>query len=762
MSSTTPIQRAIRNEGDDGLVILPYDDSHAIGSLAQQLHRQVEPTPDSATSDEEDAGPGGVIRRTNEFRSSLGPTMLESVALAGMELSKAIERRSRDLYRNQFPIIAPRFEKLCRDCGTEYDDEDVTECEVCGSDDLRTPDKQQRTDAHQFFKHVNKEGQSLQELYQSLDNDAGRLGGWVHLVRYNYGVLNGAVMQEPTELVRADPKRVKPVVDENGRIGGYWYACPIHREDYDREAGACEKCGADKREVFFAETEGVGRTQEVRAVYFEDEVIDYAAFNERLSGHDWLSPVEHLWKRQAILEWMNSYAAAFFDDKNTERYPGRLLILHTSNAKAVEKQLAEAQDEADQDPYANGVLYNEIPRDGNATGDQAQVIDLMNDELMGQAPDLKDDFKSDIRSVYGQVDVQDSELEDAGGLNNEGLQLSVRDDYLASEHQSLRDGPLQKLMRVLGFDDYEIRFVPVDQPDEPPAPSDVVNAAATAEQAGISYAVEDGVFRVADTDGVVDPEPSEASPDEGAAMFADDSDIDLDLARQSIRAALENLDPQEAGDGARWIENTHEELFGPFEPREGMETQSLEQQARAPVFHRDEDVPQFAERLIGDAIEGGAITPSQELSAAQNRQVESITRENLTQDAGWSISDLTSDIESGVGVDETKARQLAVNAAQDAVNAAIMLGYTIEGDLDDREFYLAGPHHPNICRACENVLFATNPKYVGAEPVTLDELREMMNREVDEHFESDMTPQGGKMHINCLHRVSEYREARDE
>ena len=114
------IQDAFQDaDGDgDGLVIMPYDDEDATRSLTQQLHRQVEPTPDSRST-EDSSETGGVVRRSNEFRSRLGPTMLESISLAGMELSKANERRARDLYRNKFPLLVPAFEAKCEECGAE-------------------------------------------------------------------------------------------------------------------------------------------------------------------------------------------------------------------------------------------------------------------------------------------------------------------------------------------------------------------------------------------------------------------------------------------------------------------------------------------------------------------------------------------------------------------------------------------------------------------------------------------------------------------
>jgi len=757
------------NSDTEAMLILGYDEGDAYASLAQQLTQQVEPTPETEPDDDRAEDQGGVIRRSNEFRSQLGPIMLESVGLAGMEIAKANERRARDLYRNKFPLLIPAFESKCPECGLEYDDPDIEACPECEVETV-PPNDSERAWATEFFAEVNKEGQSLGELYQSLAKDAGRQGGWTHIVRYNYGVVNGAVMQKPIELVRADAKRIKPVVDEDHRIGGHWWACPIHRaevrlhkDEYEATEGRCPECGAELREVFFAEVEQIGRQYgrggdtTPEKVYFADEVIDFAAFNERLSGHDWLSPIEHLWKRQSILEWMNTYAGAFFDDQNTNRYPGRLLILHTSNRSTVEKQLKEAQDEREQDPYGSGVLYNEIPREGGGSGDQAQVIDLASEKIIGQSPEIKKDFKSDIRGVYGQVDVQDSELEDAGGLNNEGLQLTVRNDAIASWQAELRDGPLSKLCRVLDITDWEIRFVPPEAPEEEPAPEEVVNAVATAEQAGVSYEIADGRFMLADTDGVVDPEPDpepeqdpEGGPGAGLDMAGDYREERTGLAREAVQRAIETLDPQEGVDGARWIGEQFDAMFESTDP---------EQQA-APVVRSDKQVPEFAQELLGDAVEGGAIHQPDELSQRQFRTMENVVQDSLMQSQGWSIDSVSRRLGPTMPEVEVEARrQYATNAIQNTVQAAIQLGYMVEGDLDERRFYLGGPERANTCEACESLLNRTNPSF-GGEPVPLDEFRDLAENTAEQHdIGADMVS-GGQIHINCIHRLTEHREAR--
>lgn len=529
--SDSPIANALRIDGQgdgEAAYLLPYTETLARESALQGLSKKVEPTPDPAPdADEQTDRAGGIVSRANEFRSQLGPIALESLALHGMELSKAIGRRSDELYRNEFPRLVPAFTRKCEDCGAEFDREaDV--CEECGAP-TREPSPRQKTEAEAFFDSVNKEDQSLTELYKFLARDGGRLGVWLHVVTKRYAVLRGEVFEEPVELVRGDPKRIKPVVDENGRIGGHWWACPLHRDPSDlaNEPGHCEECGADLREVYFA-----------------DEVITHAPFEPRLAGLDGLSPVVGIWLKQAILRWMDLYAAGFYDQNNTNRYPGKLLLVHTSNKQAFEKQLDQAQDEQDEDPYAQGIIYNEVPPGMEQSADKAQVIDMMADQLRGQSDALRSDYKSDIRSVYGLTDAQDSDLEEAGGLNNEGLQLEINDRDKAAAHQELRSGPLDKLMRILGFDDWEISFVPPEREEEELSTLERVRAASIAEQNGISYQIEDGCISLVDTDGPIDPEPAQ-----GGGTTPDESDGGPSTNVQPPAVDAELRVPQREGQG---------------------------------------------------------------------------------------------------------------------------------------------------------------------------------------------------------------------
>ena len=748
MSRNTP-------DGEGAFIHPGYSRDLAQESALAGLSKQTEPTPDPSGDDEHEKG--GIVRRANEFRTHLGPVALESVGLHGMEIAKAIKQRSDELYRNQFPRFEPRFTRKCTECGCEFDEE-TERCDECDAP-TREPSQQQRTEAEEFFRSVNREGQSLRSLYKLLSRDGGRLGIWLHVVKKTYGVVGGEVIERVDELVRGDPKRIKPIVDGNGRVGGHWWACPIHRPPRgDFEAsdnpGRCEECGADLREVHFAEVEEISDDEPTK-VYFEDEVISHVPFEPFLAGHDGLSPVASIWLKQAILEWMDLYAAGFYDQSNTNRFPGKMGFVHTTNKNAVEKQLEMAQDEKDEDAYAEGFIYNEIPRGAEGSTNEVQVIDMMSDEILGQSDQLKSDYKSDIRGVYGLTDAQDSDLEDAGGLNNEGLQLEINDRDKAAAQQDLRDGPLRKLMDVLGYDDWQLTFVPPQREEEDPSTLETVRAAATAKQNGIPFEIEDGRVEIIDSDGPVDvdePAGEDApgdGPDGGAPTEVDPPDVDVEESG--------NEDPGNAdeshGDRDEAL-RTLEEGFKHLVWSTNDDLTGLEQQSREPFFADDEDMPQFVEELVGEAIERGAIHLGEYKSAnITGGAVKGFLKTQLTQPQGWSLRSLAENFAERWQIPVEEAMDVLRPQVANVLNESRKIGYERLPESEERLFKWLGPDDEETTDACEWLKAQTNPKH-GGEPVTLDELEDLIAEAQSRWFPSfsgDMA-----VHYNERHTFVEH------
>ena len=498
------------------------------------------PAPDGTENYRSEPGP---IRRFNDVFTSLGSVQLEALGLDGHEIASATSKLRDEMYRSQFPLVQPRFSSKCADesCGAEYD-KDFDFCPECARNEMindgvarppsdpeqipeeyrdhpvRGPDPAEKKEARNLAESVNREGQSLRELMKSAEDHQSHLGVSTVIVRKNYAVAAGdsvgfdrgdMILEEPDEVIRGDPKRVVPVTDEDGRAGGWRWTCPVHREEAlvddsaHGEGDRCPECGAELREVRFVERKSPSRASyvssggSVEKYFFSDEVVTWARYFPRLHGLDGLSPVHHVWVKQAVLRWMDIYGAAFFDP-DSESYPNKFMVVHTTNPDAWEKQFEKSEDAARDNPYAEKIMYNEYSPE-SSSAPEVQTIDLMQDDLIGQNQQIRDQYKKDIRTQFGVTDIFESELEDAGGLNNEGLQMEVTDREIASAMRDTVAGPLDELSKALGIDDWIYEFVPPQESDAEDLQQEIATGEKAAE-AGLDARLEDGRAVVDDGD----------------------------------------------------------------------------------------------------------------------------------------------------------------------------------------------------------------------------------------------------------------------
>jgi len=713
------------NDGDEGLFAVPYDeDKESLSAISQQLSSSAEtPTPDT----DEAAGPA--TRVTEQF-SSIPASLVRRVVLSGSESAEAIRTRRDELYRNEFPRIEKRYEHKCDECGSEYD-ADVEECTTCGSTALTEPDPADKRKAKRLFESVNPAGQSLRDLAKRAEEDQWTSGVSTIVVQHDYyqattGELyrEGEIYrEEPTALHRADPMAVRPVVDDHGQPGKHWYVCPIHRGKHTEEPGRCE-CGAERRPVHFVE----GRKSSDYQYYLQNEVITWSYAHPRLHGLDGLAPSVHIWLKQAILEMMDRYAGSFYDPE-ADRLPNQFMILHTSNPEHWESEIAKARDGDDQ--YDSPMFTNAYSPQDSAQP-EVDVVDAMPDELLGQSEETKSQFKSDIRQAFGISDIHDSDLEDAGGLNNEGLQLEVTDRSLASQMNDYREGWLDTLMKRLGFDGWRISFLP-DAGADADELQDNLRAAAFVQQAGGQSEIVDGRLEVNDFE-----------------VDLDDSDDPPSLSGQPNLPGVGSPVPDAGGAGGGGA-------GGAAPAALQAEVDALESQARrlthpdaveskaAPVYTSDEDIPANVSGRLKTAVREHDFSPVSSVSSATLQQV---FEESLTQPQGWSIDSIARRLRDRAGLDRDRSEMVARTEATAIINTAREDAVAeLAEELDQQVLhYWDGPQDDRTSQMCEWLkggdelagtstgFEGTHPDY-GGEPVSMDELRRLQREALDRFTE---------------------------
>ncbi|WP_434521278.1 hypothetical protein [Halorubrum sp. AS12] len=460
------------------------------------------------------------------------------------------------MYRNQFPVLTPAFTARCTNCGTEYD-EDRDVCEVCGEGDFETPSRAQKERLSKLFASVNDDDQSLASLMKYEEDYQSFNGVSTILARLEYQhvesetqvagrTVESAGRWEATaidELVHADPSRVRPVLDEQNRHGGWW-TCPAHREEYweqdaltfeggaDHPVEVCPECHARLEEVGYAEVKH--RSDDVERLFLKHEVIDWARHFPILNGLDGRSPILPLIKLQAILQWSRNYELQYLNPQNDQQLPDKFLVAYGENVR--ESLRASLEDNEKKNPWEEGRLMY----DGSPDDVEIDILDLSTSAGINGREPMVERLMSQIRAMFGVSDAFENELSDAGGLNAEGTQVEITNGAVASAHQDTQDKALdtlcQLIERVEGHCDWELAYVAPESEGESLTPLEVLQGIEKAQQTGTAVAVEDGQLQIPDQEITpMDPEtttpedeppPEDGDPDDGAAGPPDGADAE--------------------------------------------------------------------------------------------------------------------------------------------------------------------------------------------------------------------------------------------
>lgn len=427
----------------------------------------------------------GPVLRAPTTMAHLGMNGLDLIGKSNYELSKAINRQADEIFRKDFPVVEPT---------------------------VSDPSEEQRERIESFVRDVNDAGQTLHGLLKTVLMDHARLGTGMLVVRKTYGTMDGEVIEASIdEIVRGNPKRIRPVTDAHNRIGGL-YACPVHRDEISEDPAVCATCGCDLREVTYARTESP-RSDTIDDPFFDDEIISFSFYNTMLEGRDGLPPTAGVWKQALILDYMRDYVGQFYDDDSGDKYPNKLMFVTTSNADAFEKQANQAKDNRQDNPYETGALFFEN------MDVEVEVVDMMSDKLMGQSEAIKERYKSDIRTAFGLTDIVDSD-ENSSALASGTKAVSVMSRSIQALQTDIEREVLTELEDALGITDYELTFRPEVEDEEKMSVKEQAEAIQALTEAGQDYRITDeGDVELVPTDEQLDSEATASAPpasDDGA------------------------------------------------------------------------------------------------------------------------------------------------------------------------------------------------------------------------------------------------------
>ncbi len=347
------------------------------------------------------------------------------------------------------------------------------------------------------FTKVNKSGKSWWDLMRMLAFDLCVCDdAYLVCIKKYYVKGNGEVFGEPVELVRGHPNVIRPVADDYGNMGGVFYVCRLHRQkvytqpnagtmghsgtmtenlrqdtqsyeggrshptDVSQEkcgvfdAGMGRVCGLPLENVHFVATDSGGAAP--KQYYLEDECLHFSYFSPSvLFG---TAPVITLYREMRSLIKMSEYIQTYFEKR---RIPRGIVAVNTPRKENIKLLKQEVNRESDDNQHDIPFLAVE----GNNQRGWIEFIpfaDKLN-EMDLQA--LRDEMRMTLGAFYGVSPIFQGDMSQGGGLNNEGLQITVTNRSIQAFQHKWNEEVFPWVAKQFGIKDHEFVLDPSEEKD---------------------------------------------------------------------------------------------------------------------------------------------------------------------------------------------------------------------------------------------------------------------------------------------------------
>jgi len=146
-----------------------------------------------------------------------------------------------------------------------------------------------------------------------------------------------------------------------------------------------------------------------------------------------------------------------------QRPPKAGLFFKTSNRDTLNKMWDEAKQRAEENPHLPIIMG--VP-DSSSGRNFVEFIDFMKslDEL--QHTEMRNEYRRQIGAVYGVEPLFQGDVSQGGGLNNEGMQVTVTNRAVEYGQEIYNKFYLPKLLKAMGVKGYVLTLNPSEEQDE--------------------------------------------------------------------------------------------------------------------------------------------------------------------------------------------------------------------------------------------------------------------------------------------------------
>jgi len=373
------------------------------------------------------------------------------------ELSTIINELNKEIFREGI-IIDQRVESYCEKCDKEYS-EHRDKCGICGTE-LGDLDKSGALKLEKFFRKCSPTEDlneySFTDLMRLLQDDVETTDGCWMMVQKDYVVdeKNNILDFEPVAILRGHPHLMRLVRNKYDQAKGYdvalersVFTCVLHREDNIHEyEGKCKYC---QRPLVPCVAVALDEKGQPLIGYIPNEVYYRPKYN----------PSEDYGTSNIVTGWVlantNLNMDLLVNVTYREQRPVKgILVFNTKNATSLLAQLKGEDTRREQEP-------NYVPRfcvETESAHGGVSWVPITQDFSELQTIDMKADNIRRLAALYGVLPVFTGDVSVSGGLNNEGMQITVTLRAVEFGHQYWHEGGYAWLSKQLKTRFFRYKF----------------------------------------------------------------------------------------------------------------------------------------------------------------------------------------------------------------------------------------------------------------------------------------------------------------
>ena len=405
-----------------------------------------------------------------DFRSSSDnikiphyPLSLETLydtAKASDVLTIIFNSLKEEIFRNGYDF-KPAFVRKCtnKNCGKEFD-EDVKVCDVCDSETRIPSIENVESLEKQFQMGINLNKQTLLDVLKQIEDDLQTVdnGYLIVLKDYNFNAYNELVTAKVREMIRGNPNLTHIVANKYGvpsftDEGEEILTCVEHRDEFWLDKEFCPKCNKKLYPVVY-----YSNFDDNKTYYIEGEILHISKYNPSLLyGY---SAMFSVWQKVVTLFAMDTYMMQYYQKQKS---PKSLVFVNTNNQDSLTAAWKDLLEQVKINPHMTKLLAIES---NSNQGNVAQVIDLMKPLNEMQYVETRNEMRRQIGAVFGVMPIYQGDLSSGGGLNNEGLQITVTNRAVERGQMLYNNKILPFILRQFGITDYVLELNPNEEQDE--------------------------------------------------------------------------------------------------------------------------------------------------------------------------------------------------------------------------------------------------------------------------------------------------------